>query len=113
MRTVRQALKDEITYPLSDGIILNKLLRRGLDGDSPVDSSVINSKAFLGAKADCLMEFLIAINFSESDISISVSDRNMILKQANWLYSHIGEEERTLDQPKVYIGPPPGVYVSH
>ncbi len=113
MKTIRQALKDEIPYPIGEGFIDNRIMSRGLDGDAPIDAVIINSKEFLGAKADCLYALVETPNFSESDISISLQDRNLILKKANYLYNAIGEEEKTLDQPKVYVGPPPGVYVSY
>lgn len=113
MKTIRQALKDEVGYPIGDGFIENKLIARGLDGDGAISASVINSKEFLGASADCLFALVDAPNFSESDISISLADRNLILKKANYLYRTIGEEEKTLDEPMVYVGPPPGTYVSY
>ncbi len=113
MKTIRQALIDEISYPLNKGKIENKLLARGLDADSPIDAKTINSKEFLGAVADCLFGLIDAPNFSESDISISLQDRDLILKKANYLYRAIGEEEKNLDQPTVCVGPPPGTYVSY
>ncbi len=113
MKTIRQALIDEISYPLNAGKVDNKLIARGLDGDEPISAQTLNSKEFIGAAADCLFDLIDAPNFSESDISISLQDRMLILKKANYLYKSIGEEEKTLDQPKVYIGPPPGTYVSY
>lgn len=113
MKTIRQALKDEIGYPIGDGFIENKLIARGLDGDCAISATVINSKEFLGASADCLFSLIDAPNFSESDISISLQDRDLILKKANYLYRTIGEEEKNLDQPMVCVGPPPGTYVNY
>lgn len=113
MKTIRQALIDEISYPLGQGKIDNKIISRGLDGDAVIDAETINSKEFLGAIADCLYSLIEAPNFSESDISISLQDRDLILKKANYLYRSIGEEERNLDQPRICVGPPPGTYVSY
>lgn len=113
MKTIRQALMDEIGYPVKKGKIENKLLSRSLDADSPCDTDMINSDSFVGATADCLFALIAEPNFSESDISISLPDRNIILKQANYLYRSIGEEERNLDQPMVCVGPPPETYVNH
>ena len=113
MKTIRQALIDEVSYPLSLGKIDNKLISRGLDGDAPISAETINSKEFLGAAADCLYDLIDAPNFSESDISISLQDRDLILKKANNLYRTIGEEEKNLDQPMVCVGPPPGTSVSY
>ncbi len=104
MRTIAQALKDEIDYPIKDGKIENKLMRRGLDGSGEISAEILDSPEFNGAVADCLYSLVEAPNFSESDISISLQDRKLILKKANALYASIGEEEKNLDEPKVYIG---------
>lgn len=104
MKTIAQALKDEIYYPVNDGKIENILLRRGLDESGEVSEEVLNSPGFNGAVADCLFSLVEAPNFSESDISISLQDRNLILKKANSIYASISEPEKNLDEPKVYIG---------
>lgn len=104
MRTIAQALKDEIPYPLGEGFFENRLLERGLDGGSEISSEVLASPEFKGAVADCLYSLVEAPNFSESDISFSLQDRNLILKKANVIYASIGEPEKNLDQPTVYIG---------
>lgn len=92
MKTIRQALIDEIAYPLGQGKIDNRLLSRGLDADSAIDADIINSDAFTGAVADCLFALIEAPNFSESDISISLQDRNLILKKANYLYTRVRDK---------------------
>lgn len=104
MKTVLQALKDEIAYPLSDGFFENRLIMRELDGEGEISSGILRSDGFRGAVADCLYALVEAPNFSESDISISLQDRNLILKKANSIYASIGEPEKSLGQPKVRIG---------
>lgn len=104
MRTIAQALKDEVYYPVNDGKIENILLRRGMDGSGEISAEVLNSPEFNGAVADCLFSLVEAPNFSESDISISIQDKNLILKKVNLIYKSIGEEEKNLDEPTVYIG---------
>lgn len=106
MRTIAQALIDEIHYPMGKGFIENRLMERGLDGSCEISADVLTSPEFKGAVADCLYSLVEAPNFSESDISISLQDRNLILKKANTIYSSIGEPEKNLDQPRVYIGWP-------
>lgn len=106
MRTTAQALKDEILYPIGEGFISNRLLARGLDGDSEITVETLNCNEFRGAVADCLYALVESPNFSESDISISLADRNLILKKANSIYAAIGEEVKALDQPAVRIGWP-------
>lgn len=106
MRTIAQALKDEIEYPLKDGKIENKLMGRRLDGNEEMTVEIYNSPMFKGAVADCLVSLIEAPNLSESDISISLSDRKLILKMANSIYTAIGEVDKILDEPTVYIGQP-------
>lgn len=91
----------------------NRLLSRGLNGEADIDPEIINSNEFIGAKADCLYALIESPNFSESGISISLQDRNLILKKANLLYRSIGESEKYIDQPTVCVGPPPGTYVCY
>lgn len=106
MRTIAQALKDDVHYPLDDGFIENRLMERGLDGSCEISADVLTSPEFKGAVADCLYSLVEAPNFSESDINISLQDRKLILKKANTIYRTIGEPEKNLDEPKVYIGWP-------
>jgi hypothetical protein len=103
MRTIKQALIDEIAFPIGEGSIENKLLRRGLDADAEITADVLNSSAFIGATADCLYSLIDTPNFSEANKSVSLSDKDLILKKANALYSSIGEEEKTISKPTVYI----------
>lgn len=104
MKTIAKALADEIAYPLSEGFIENKLIARGLDGEGEISAETLASNEFRGAVADCLYSLVESPNFSESDISISLADRNLILKKANTIYASIGEEEKKISIPKVRIG---------
>lgn len=104
MKTVRQALIDEIHYPISEGFVENKLLSRGLSPDDELTIDVLKSNEFTGAIADCLWSLIEAPNFSEADKSISLADRNVILRKVNSLYLSIGETAVDLaDKPAVYI----------
>lgn len=104
MRTVLQALTDEIDYPYPDGKMLNKLMVRGLEPDEPVTGQILSGKEFLGAKADCLVDLVSAPDFSESDKSVSLPDRDAILRMANSIYLSIGETEKVQGEPVVYVG---------
>lgn len=106
MKTIRQALKDEIHYPLGDGFIDNRLSARNLDGDCEISSEVLTCKEFVGAVADCLYSLYQAPNISDAGMSISLTDKDKsrILKWVNSLYRSIGENEKDDDEPKVYIG---------
>lgn len=104
MKTIKQALIDEIHYPIGSGIIENKMILRGLKADDEFDIDTAKSKAFIGAVADCLVSLIAAPNFSEADKSFSLSDKALILRKANSLYNSIGEVPVELEEkPMVYI----------
>lgn len=116
MKTIAQALKDQLGNSFSllgSGMVENIMILRGLDGNKEATKDSLVSPEFIGAHADCLYALVDSANISESDISISLQNRDLILKKANLLYRAIGEEEKNLDQPTVCIGPPPGTYVSY
>lgn len=104
MKTIQQALIDEIHYPIGLGIIENKMILRGLEPEDEFDMETAKSSAFIGAVADCLFSLISAPNFSEADKSFSLSDKNLILRKVNTLYNSIGESSVALDEkPMVYI----------
>lgn len=108
MRTVRQALVDEVFYPLAEGKVENVILCRDLNGDAEVDKATLTSDAFLGAVADCLSAVIEqALNFSEADKSVSVPSSQQIVllkKRINSIYSSIGEGQQGFDEPSVTFG---------
>lgn len=101
MKTILQAITDEISYPIGKGLIENKIISRGLDGEEEFTIDVAKTNEYKGAIADCLYALIDAPNFSEADIHISLADRDMILRKANAIYAAIGES--TFDEPMVYI----------
>lgn len=104
MKTIQQALIDEIHFPIGLGIIENKMILRGLTPEDEFDMDVAKSKPFIGAVADCLFSLISAPNFSEADKSFSLSDKTLILRKVNSLYNSIGEASVGLDEkPMVYI----------
>lgn len=107
MKTVREALLDEILYPIPEGKVDNKMIARGLDGDNEFTAEVAKSSEYRGCFADCLIALIQSVSFSESDKSVSaLSDevKKKLLTIANNIYKTIGEEE-VIDEPKpmVYI----------
>lgn len=107
MKTVRQALIDEIHYPIGQGFVDNKLIERELDGDATYTAAVARTNGYKGALADCLCSLLQAIDFSESDKSVgNLTDeqRKLVLKRANALYEEIGEPSFDGGEPMVYFG---------
>lgn len=107
MKTVLQALRDEIHYPIPIGFIENKLIERQLPGDEIYSHEIAQCNCWKGALADCLYSLLQAVNYSESDKSVGVlsdKDKERLLVRINSLYKSIGEATVNLGQPMVYIG---------
>lgn len=106
MKTIKQALIDEIHYPIPLGFVENKMIERQLNGDDEYTFEVSQSKEWKGALADCLYSLIQAVSLSESDKSIgtlSDKDKERLLVRINALYKTIGESP-ALGQPMVYIG---------
>lgn len=106
MKTIKQALIDEIHYPIPLGFVENKMIERQLNGDDEYTFEVAQSKEWKGALADCLYSLIQAVNLSESDKSIgtlSDKDKERLLVRINALYKTIGESP-AMGQPMVYIG---------
>lgn len=107
MKTVIQALIDDIIYPIPYGYVENKIIKRGLTADAEYTRELSETISYKGALADCLFSLLQAVNFSEADKSVGAltdAQRKTILSMANKLYDEIGEEEVTDGaQPMVYI----------
>ena len=108
MKTIQQALIDEIHYPLPEGFVENVMIKRKLNPVGDCDSDTMNSKEYMGALADCLWSLVQAINFSEADKSfgsLSDKDKERILLRVNSIYNAIGEPSVELEaKPMVYIG---------
>ena len=106
-KTIRQALIDEIIYPLPEGKVDNKIIARGLDGDGVYTNDIAKSNEYMGAYADCLVALVQSVGFSESDKSVSaLSDevKKQLLTIANSIYETIGEDEVIAEsKPMVYI----------
>ena len=106
MKTILQALIDEIHYPIPVGFVENKLIERQLDGGDFFTFETTQSKEWEGALADCLFSLVQAVSLSESDKSIgtlSDKDKELLLARIKALYKSIGENPE-LGQPMVYIG---------
>ena len=108
MKTIQEALIDEVHYPISGGLVENILIARGLTCGDEYSKDVAHSDTYRGALADCLRSLLFAVNYSEADRSVgslSSEEKKMILNLANSIYSSIGEAKiEAIDKPRVYIG---------
>lgn len=106
MKTVLQALRDEVHYPIPVGFIENKLIERQLDGNIEYSYEISLSNEWKGALADCLYSLLQAVNYSESDKSVGTltdDDKKRLLVRINTLYKSIGEPTVDVDNPMVYF----------
>ena len=107
MKTIREALIDEIIYPIPEGLVDNKLIARNLDGDDEYTFETAKSKEYRGAFADCLVALTQSVNFSEADKSVGAltsDDKKQLRIRANSIYRTIGEPEiESDDEPVVYI----------
>lgn len=106
MKTIAKALKDEVHYDLGSGFFENRLLERELSGNDECTAEVLKNKQFKGAVADCLASLVQAQNYTEGDVSISLSDKKVeeAKKLANSIYRSIGEDDKCFGEPTVYIG---------
>ena len=107
MKTILQALRDEIYYPINDGLLENKLLGRELDPSEMFSKTVLGSSEWKGALADSLLTLIQAVNVSEGDKSFGAltdTQRRALLIRINNLYREIGEEPVEIElKPTVYI----------
>jgi hypothetical protein len=103
MKTILQALMDEVYYPVKPGKAENMLYARGLNPEEICTAETFRDNAYIGAVADTLVSLVQAINFSEADTSISISDKDKILQLANQYYRTIGESDKCVGLPVVTI----------
>lgn len=106
MKTIMQTLKDEVHYKLSSGFFENRLLGRELIGSDECTIEIFKSKQFKGAVADCLASLVQAQNYTEGDVSMSLSDKKVeeARNLANSIYRSIGETDKCFGEPTVYTG---------
>ena len=107
MKSILQAIKDEVYYPINDGLVENKLIGRDLVPDGVFSKAVMESDAFMGALADTLYTLIQQVNVSEGDKSFGAmtdKQREALLIRINNLYGAIGEEPVEIEpKPMVYI----------
>lgn len=107
MKTIGEALLDELIYPIPFGHAENICIKRRIDIEGEFNADIAESEGYKGALADCLYSLIQSVNFSEADKSVgSLTDkqREQIIKKANALYSKLGEPLIDDEKPMVYIG---------
>ena len=81
-----EALKGKLNYPLPNNAFILALTDRGL-----TDSATYSKcTAFDLAYADAIMNLVTAPNTSEGGYSISLSDKDALIKLANGIYAKCG-----------------------
>ena len=70
MKTVGQALVDEVHIPIPYGFVENACIKRDIDIESEFTGDVARSDAYKGTLADCLLSLIQAVSFSEAFKSI-------------------------------------------
>lgn len=107
MKTILQAIKDEVYYPINDGLVENKLIGRDLTPEGEFSKSILDTKQWKGALADVLLTLIQSVNVSEGDKSFGAltdTQRKAILMRVNNLYEAIGETTVEIEsKPTVYI----------
>lgn len=107
MKTIKQALIDEVHYPVPEGYVENVMIKRSLSENAEVTKEVFDSNEYKGATADCLYSLIQAMNIAEAGKSIgSLTDqqRKLILAKVNELYDEIGEPLVEDGEPMVFFG---------
>ena len=93
MKTVLDALKSCVGYPVPTDTVETIAVRRG-NYDSlheDVSPSVLESKAFALCEADMMKYLATAPNVSEGDVSISMNDKDILINTANSVYAKYDE----------------------
>ena len=93
MKTVLQALKSCVGYPVPKDTIETIAVRRGIYDSlqEEINTQVMGSKAFALCEAD-IMKYLVTVaNVSEGDVSISVNDKDILINTANSVYAKYDE----------------------
>jgi hypothetical protein len=84
--TYLEAIKGKVGYPLSDNAFTLALLDRGLTAADTYTAG----QAFDLAYADAVVTLITAPNVSEGGYSVSLSDKETLLKLANGIYTKYG-----------------------
>lgn len=95
------ALLNSLSFPLTIPQVEVIAVSRELDLESEYTTEVAKSREFLLSKADAMKLMILAPNVSEGGVSISYSDRKLMMSLANAIYSKYGEPLISEDNPTV------------
>ena len=88
--TILDAIKADVSYPLSDNAFELALIKRGLTSADTVTAIITASEEYELAVADCLMSAATSPDVKEGGYSVSMSDKKNIIARANGIYSKYG-----------------------
>ena len=93
MKTVFEALKSCVGYPIPDDTIETIAVRRGiyLQLQYNINTDIVSSRAFALCEADIMKYLVTTANVSEGDVSISMSDKDILINTANSVYAKYDE----------------------
>lgn len=93
MKTVFEALKSCVGYPVPKETIEAIAVRRGVYNSlqEEVSTPVMNSRAYALCEADIMKYLTTVANVSEGGVSISMNDKEVIINSANSIYSRYDE----------------------
>ncbi len=93
MRTVFEALKSCVGYRVPDGTIEDIAVRRGIHKllQTEVSTSVMDSGAYALCEADIMKYLTTVANIGEGGVSITMSEKNILVGTANAIYAKYGQ----------------------
>ena len=83
---IRTALKNTVSFPLSNGQVEVIAVERGLNLSDEFTKTIGRSSEFQLAKADMIRCIVTALDVTEGGVSISVADRKTLIGIANGIY---------------------------
>lgn len=101
-----ELLKSINTYPIPENVILEAVLKNGLDADTEVTKEVVNSSSYRLAQAEVYTFLAGAPNVTQNGVSFSFSDeqRNFFLKTATAIRDNEGVTSPVSGQGYGYMG---------
>lgn len=104
MPTFLDALKSVSSYPIPMRTLEEVALRRGVDIQREVFSSILRSTSYRLATADLLMWLSVAPNVSQGGQTYSFTDeqRQQFVKRANAIYNDLEDSHGEAENKAVY-----------
>lgn len=85
------ALLNSLSFPLTQPQAEVIATSRGLDLGAEYSTEIAKDKSFLLSKADAIKLAILSPNISEGGVSISYSDRKLLMSLANAIYAKFEE----------------------